>query len=130
MKRLLLVLVACACDPGTAELEPTTESLHEHVFRPHCALPQCHAPPEPREGLDFSTVQSTLETAVNVAPRVGTAAESYPAIVVPGSPEESFLVAKVTHPGLDRGLPMPPTDEQLTDEAVAAIEEWIARMAP
>jgi len=65
---------------------------------------------------------------VNIPPSVGTAAASFPAIVFPASPEDSFLVAKVTHPGLDHGLPMPPTDQMLTEEAVDAIRAWIASL--
>lgn len=128
--RVVATLAAASCDPGVASVEPTTESLHEHVFRPHCALPECHSIPEPKQGLDFGTPESTLATTVGVPPKVGSAAQFFPAIIVPGDPEAGFLIHKVTNPGLDRGLPMPPTDVQLTAETVDVMREWIARMEP
>jgi hypothetical protein len=118
-----------ACD-GDGALEPTTESLQRWVFTPHCANDGCHGSIDPASGLDLHTEESSLRFMVNIPPSVGTAAASFPAIVRPGSPEDSFLVAKVTHPGLDHGLPMPPTDQMLTEEAVDSIRAWIASMAP
>lgn len=125
---LVLVVALAGCAPRPSTLEPTTESLVYNVFQPSCGTSGCHAQPEPAQGLDLSSAGGIERTALSVPPSIGSASGRYPAIVVPGDPDASFLVAKITLPGADDGLPMPPTDYMLTDEAVEAVRAWIAAM--
>ncbi|TNE86475.1 MAG: hypothetical protein EP330_22315 [Deltaproteobacteria bacterium] len=125
MRRLSIVfLVGC----GPRVLEPTTPSVHAFILEPACASAGCHLRPEPQQGLDYYDLDSTLATMVDQPPTVGLAAEAYDAIVVPGDPDGSFLIAKITSPGVEQGVAMPPTEWQLTDEAVEVIREWIAQL--
>ncbi len=123
---LLAALVGCAPPPN--RLEPTTESLVRNVFLPSCGTSACHSQPEPQQGLDLSSAEGIARTAIGRPPTIGSAAARFPAIIVPGDPDASFLIAKITQPGADDGLPMPPTDYMLTDEAVSAVRAWIAAM--
>lgn len=116
----------CAQQPNT--LEPTTESLVRNVFLPTCGTSGCHSQPEPQQGLDLSSADGLMRTAIGRPPTIGSAAGRYPAIIVPGDPDASFLIAKITLPGADDGVPMPPTDYMLTEEAVATVRAWIASM--
>lgn len=125
---VLLLGALAACGPTYTELEPTTEAVHAVILVPACATAGCHLRPEPQQGVDFYDVESTLATMVDVPPTVGRAAEIYPALVVPGDPDASFLMPKVMVPGLEQGVAMPPTDEQLTEEAVETLREWILRL--
>ena len=124
----LAVVTLVGCGPST--LQPTTASVQAVVFGPYCATTECHAPPEPKENLDFSSVATLEKTAIGVAPMVGNAAAIYPAIVDPGDPDGSFLIAKVTEPGVEQGAAMPPTDQQLTDETVSVLKQWITSLHP
>jgi len=126
----LLSLVAVAVGCGSSTLQPTTSSVQALVFGPYCATTECHAPPEPKQGLDFTSVSSLSHTAIGVAPTVGNAAAIYPAIVEPGQPDRSFLIAKVTEPGAEQGAAMPPTNQQLTDETIAVLRQWIMDLSP
>ena len=108
--------------------EPTTEGVWTHVLQPGCGQSDCHLRPQPQQGVDYYTPESTLKTMVNVQPSVGSAAAVYPAIVVPGDPDASFLIAKVTVPGVDQGVAMPPSDQQLTEEAVQLLRDWITQL--
>jgi hypothetical protein len=125
-----LWVVAALVGCGPTSLQPTTASVQAVVFGPYCATTECHAPPEPKEGLDFTSVASLKMTAFNVPPQVGNAAAIYPAIVTPGDPDRSFLIAKVTEPGVEQGAAMPPTDQQLTADTVAVLRQWITDLAP
>ena len=125
---VLAVVTLVGCGPST--LQPTTASVQAVVLGPYCATRECHAQPEPQEGLDFTSVASLKATAIGVAPQVGNAAAIYPAIIDPGNPDGSFLIAKVTEPGVEQGLAMPPTDQQLTDETIAVLRQWITELQP
>ncbi|RMG99260.1 MAG: hypothetical protein D6705_03690 [Deltaproteobacteria bacterium] len=72
--------------------------------------------------LDLSGPPSSLlgvRSAVNGRP-----------LVVPGKPDESYLLAKIRgDEGID-GERMPIGDDPLSDEAIAAVEAWIAALPP
>lgn len=119
-------LLGCAPEPSV--LEPTTESLTEHVFAPHCGTSGCHSHPDPVQGLDLSSTDAVLRTAISRPATVGSAPRLYAAIVAPGDPDGSFLLAKITLPGADEGVPMPPSEWMLDEETVAVVRAWIANM--
>lgn len=123
--RLAVAGALLGCQPKTIELAPTTESVHTNILEPACGQSGCHLRPQPQQGLDYYDVESTLNTMVDVPPTVGAAAAIYPAIVVPGDPDASFLMVKVLVPGVEQGVAMPPSDEQLTEEAIETLRLWI-----
>ncbi len=109
--------------------EPTLTSIQDHVFTPRCSEAGCHGIDLPKQGVALFNEQVTLQTMVNKPPTVGDASLTYPALIVPGDPDRSFLVAKLTGPLPDHnGLVMPPLRSPLTPETLAAIRAWIAGM--
>jgi hypothetical protein len=121
------LVIACAPAPPTG-LQPTTESVVAQILAPSCGTSGCHSRPEPQQGLDLSSADGIMRTAISRPPTIGTAASRYPSIITPGDPDASFLVAKITLPGADEGVPMPPTEYMLTDDAVRTIRDWITQM--
>ncbi|GMV93874.1 MAG: hypothetical protein AMXMBFR82_36520 [Candidatus Hydrogenedentota bacterium] len=83
------------------------------VFAEHCY--SCHGPDKQKGGLRLD-----VPTAIEVGGAHG-------AVVMPGDPENSRLVEAIRYANPD--LQMPPK-APLPDDAVAAIEQWIASGAP
>lgn len=110
--------------------EPTLESVVEHVFEPACALSGCHAGAEPAGELDLSSVESARAGLVEVDVINAVAAENRWLRVKPGEPELSFLVRKLTGPGLGEGAPMPPGANQVSGYYVDLVAQWIEEGAP
>lgn len=109
--------------------QPTLQSLQDRVFTPRCAEAGCHGIDLPKQGVALFNPTVTMETMINKPPTVGDAARTYPAIIVPGDPDRSFLLNKISGPVPEgHGLVMPPLRAPLTPETIAAIRTWIASM--
>lgn len=98
-------------DPKVAFFEDTVVP----ILADHCL--KCHNPQQARRkgGLDLTTHDAALKGG-----------KSRPAIV-PGKPEESYLIDRVRHlSGDPDDDPMPPPPNPLlTEEQIQAIEQWI-----
>lgn len=106
------ILAAAAAEPAE---DPRVAFFRSNV-RPvlvHNCL-RCHNPQRQKRsgGLNQTSIAGLLEGGY-----------SGPAIV-PGRPEESLLIEAVRW--TDEDLQMPPGDEQLPAEAIAALEQWVA----
>lgn len=100
-------------------VEPTEDArvaFFRNQVRPilttHCL--RCHNPTRAKRsgGLDQSTIAGLLRGGL-----------SGPALV-PGRPDESLLILAVRHE--DPDLQMPLGEDKLTDDLIAALEQWIA----
>lgn len=80
---------------------------------------QCHGPDEQKR---------EAELRLDV-PDVATAARDGHTAIVPGNPEASELVARITSPDPDSLMPPPETEKQLTPEQIQTLKEWIAQGA-
>ncbi len=111
-------------------LDPTSiAGLHQNIFLPTCANSGCHDGTfEP----DFRTVQSSYNTLVNHPVIKNDAANSFALRVVPGDPEASQLVARVTYDidGNSGIMPLavePDSDyPAMREEYIQNIKDWIA----
>ena len=132
---LLALLVACS--PGAPQAtewadEPSFDALftrvHQEVLRPNCALATCH---DGHFEPDFRTVTSAYYTTVLHPPVKNSKDGRFVYRVVPGSPEESLLIERVTNccfiDGNDR---MPLLGEALKPHEIDLLREWIAAGAP
>jgi hypothetical protein len=128
---LALVLAGCGSGKGStapAAVEPTLANIQQQIFTPGCALPSCHSSAAQRGGL-------VLEAGRSYAQLVNTPAENSAARaagklrVVPGHPEQSFLIDKLAGPGPDEGNPMPYTGSLLPSAQIEVIRLWITRGA-
>ena len=122
-----------ACDESlstlagpTPNLEPTFSSIQSQIFnttdsagRPACS--NCHnAATFPFSGLNL-TSGAAYGTLVNVGSRVRPGAVR----VVPGNPENSYLIHKLEgRPGIT-GVRMPMGGPYLTDGQIRIIRRWI-----
>ncbi len=113
MPRLSLVLVLLAA--GTASAQTTEDEFFEKSVRPvlveRCV--GCHGPKAKKGGLRLDTRDGVL------------AGGDDGAVIVPGKPAESRLVAAVKHAGK---LKMP--EKKLPDAEIAALEKWVQLGAP
>ena len=128
---LAVVLGTNACGGDDAAFEDDSwddERVVREILQPSCGISACHAQPEPAAGLVLATVEGTHASAVGRAPTIGTAAADHVAIITPGNADRSFLITKVTTPAVDEGLPMPPNEWRLSDEAIAVLREWIDQL--
>lgn len=133
MTRVPLLLVApvalalVACDAGEVDsAEPegaTLARVQAEVFDASCAFSTCHGAASPAGGLDLRP-ENAHAALVNVPASTGDV------LVVPGDPDASYLVAKVT-PGAEiEGEPMPVGQDGLDDERLELLRGWIADGAP
>lgn len=126
---LLAVTVAaigCGGDDGDTRsqaLTPTLSAIQEHVFTPSCAtVGPCHDRTAPAMNLDLTEGRAH-------GGLVNQPAQMSPGklLVVPFSPDESFLLQKLRGDlGPTEGMVMPYDGELLSAETIAVLEQWIA----
>ncbi len=113
---ILMVWLAVAAPGEPAELEAKVAEVLED-----CTM--CHdegGDPDEPGGLDLSGPPSALigrRSAANGKP-----------LVVPGKPEESYLLAKLEGTDGISGDVMPLGEEPLPEESLAVVREWIAAL--
>lgn len=116
------MLVGCPAAKDTA-LDPTLTNVQAEVFDKSCAFSSCHGSAGGSGKLDLTPGESHGEL-------VEVAADYDPTqtLVVPGAPDESFLMTKLflSEPTDAEGDPMPQTGGALDDEKIALVEAWIA----
>ena len=100
-------------------------SLVENVFRPACNGGTCHGDGVP--AWDLHLVGMDVERQV-----VGEHSGSCPGwqLVVPGSPEKSFLWQKISSPHPPCGQRMPWGGKPLSPGTLECVRAWITGLAP
>ena len=91
------------------------------IFEQGCARAGCHAAPLPQQNLDLSREQ--FYAGLVGEPSVGKPDEIR---VIPGNPDDSYLLKKLRGEEGIVGLQMPMIGDKLSDEQLGAIESWIA----
>jgi hypothetical protein len=123
---LLLLALLCGC-PGP--VAPRLSAIQERIFTPSCTFSSCHSL-EGHEGQLVLVSGRSFAQLVNAPAAQDAAAAAALVRVVPGQPEQSFLVLKLRpHLPAAYGKQMPDASGLLDDDARAAIEEWIRRGA-
>src|SRR5688572_2044205 len=102
---------------------PTGDSVRATIFEPACGSGTCHGPPMPALGLDL--VSGAADSLVG---KTAAGCEGH-ALLVPGSPELSFLYEKVSSATPACGDPMP-LDAVLSEGGKACLAQWIQSLAP
>lgn len=131
---LVLATSACGTDvrpPGgiVETNEPSLEAIRSDIFATSCGFGSCHGGPTPAAHLD-------LRSDDICGALVGHSSCLFPnkMLVVPGKPELSFLLDKLTGTHLDgtpapgcadSNEPMPFGAPRLDTEKIARIEAWI-----
>ena len=112
---VLLVLMLTACGAPA-----TIKTVQSEVFDKSCAFSSCHKGASPAGGLNLENV-----TAAKLANVKATGAPSL-TLVVPGKPDESYLIEKLTRAAPAAGVQMPQNGDALTAERLALVRDWIA----
>jgi mono/diheme cytochrome c family protein len=108
----------------------TLPELQAEIFTPRCAVPACHTDASAAFNGDLSLqADSSYGELVGVEPQNFFARRDGLLRVDPGQPDNSFLVRKVTAPGLGEGSLMPLSGEPLSAAEVERIRAWIDRGA-
>lgn len=129
---LALFVTACGADgPERTEVpvdEPAVYGYAEAqaIFDEHCI--GCHFGDEGEAGLALDE-EHAYESIVGVTPANEIAADRGMKRVDPGKPENSFLLYKISEPGLGEGERMPLKLTKLSDEEIEILRKWIAEGA-
>ena len=89
------------------------------ILSENCLL--CHGPDEKnrKAKLRLDIRDEALKTA--------TSGEH---AIVPGAPEKSALVARITNSDPDEQMPPPKTGKKLTEQQIETLKRWVAQGAP
>ena len=114
----------------TPNLEPTFSSIQREIFsstdssgRPACT--NCHNPTLNRGGLDLSPSVS-YNNLINVASRLKAGAIR----VIPGDPDNSYIIHKLEGRSTIAGVRMPLGGPYLETGQISVIKRWIETGAP
>ena len=124
---LIAAMVACS-RPAQPAASPSTSTGYfppvQDLWAQHCALPACHGDRQ-ASGLDLRPENSWAST-VNVASVQMPDRKR----VVPGEPQNSYLLSKVKGEQGTKGGQMPLGRTPLATDQERLIEDWIAAGAP
>ena len=131
--KLGLSLALCSCGSGKSAtapvaVAPTLSSIQQQIFTPGCALPSCHSSAARRGGLVLEAGHAYAQL-VNIPAENDSAKAARKLRVVPGHPEQSFLIDKLSSLKAGEGSLMPYTGNLLPASQIEAIRTWIQRGA-
>ncbi len=114
---------------STVMLDPSSfGALHAYIFKPTCANSGCH---DGNFEPDFRTIESSYNTLVNHPIIKNDPQGSYQLRVVPGNPDASVLMARLTFDidGNSGVMPLviePDSDwEQTSETHIQNVRKWI-----
>lgn len=130
------VAVGCDSEPEAApcDVEAKLSSIDEHYFKVSCVFDSCHDNRRPEADLDFELTGQALRDALVGVPVDDENASMRGKIrVIPGDPDNSFLVQKLEGTmAADEGELMPDGVTEPIGEMceIAMIRQWILDGAP
>lgn len=111
-----------------AEDHSTFSWIQRNIFTSSCALSSCHSAAAHQANLSLDPAGS-WQSLVGRLAFTRSARDRGQQLVVPGDPDHSFLLTKLTNPGPDDGRIMPFGTPGLDPNLVAIIRAWIANGA-
>jgi hypothetical protein len=112
----VVVLAGCGGPP------PTLQRVESEVFAKSCTFSACHSASAPAEGLNLE--RPTHAKLTNVKARAVGATDL--TLVVPGKPDESYLLQKLTQTKPRVGAQMPSNGDMLEAGRIQLVRDWIA----
>ena len=107
-------------DTGAPAAAPTFTRVNADLFRTSCALSGCHASAASGNGL--ALVEGEEYASLVDAPSLFAPGE---VLVIPGDPDGSYVVKKITGAEGIEGDPMPPPFGTLDPRLLAELRAWI-----
>lgn len=119
---VVLVAATSACDSGDdgEPAAPSFTEVHERVFQVSCVFSTCHKG-GPSPAGEMSLERDEAHAALVEVPASMAAGKVR---VVPGDPEASYLIEKLTAPMPAAGETMPP-DAPLEADRIELVRQWI-----
>ena len=115
---------------GSSSTTPTFERMQTQVFNLSCSSDSCHSHVGQAGGLILEAGYA-WDSLVNHRASNGVAAAHGLMRVMPGNPDASFLMNKISaNLEAGEGAPMPYNSSPLTSDTVDIIHAWIAAGAP
>ncbi len=113
---IVLTSVGTVCAADEAPPEPATDAVSyfqdvRPIFQAHCQ--GCHQPAKPLGEFVMTSFDSLVKGGESTLPAV-----------VPGKPDESYLIEQITP--ADGEAAMPKEKEPLTEDQINKIRQWIA----
>jgi mono/diheme cytochrome c family protein len=129
---LCLLLISCndseETTAPTVTIQPKLSSIQTEIFDKSCGMSSCHG--GSAGGLNLQNGNS-YNQLVNVASNNDGAHTPPFKRVLPGNPDSSFLIIKLTNPNATtQGSMMPQSGSALSSEKINAIRQWISNGAP
>jgi uncharacterized protein YjdB len=109
----------------TVEIQVSFANQVQPIFTANCALSGCHAGASPEQGMNLSAGQ-----AYNAIVNVPSVQQPSLMRVLPGNPDNSYLVRKIEGTPSITGSRMPLGGPFLTASQIATIRTWISQGAP
>jgi hypothetical protein len=122
---LAVLPLGCAGDGPPATGTSQYERIQNQIFNVHCLGAGCHNTQSQAGGLVLVQASSFGEL-VNVVPENPAAQAAGLLRVAPFEPERSFILIKLTEPGLGQGDRMPLGAPPLSPADIGLIRDWIA----
>ncbi len=128
---LLLLIVSCNDSEETVTppvtIQPKLSNIQTEIFDKSCGMSSCHG--GSAGGLNLQNGNS-FSQLVNVQSN-NDGANTPPFLrVLPGKPDSSFLIIKLTNPTSQQGNMMPQVGGALSAEKINVIRQWISNGAP
>ena len=117
-----LTIAAAGCgegEPPPASIPARLSAIETEIFARNCTFSSCHGASAPQMGMSL--------VAPTHAAITGVPSTEVPSLmrVVPGDPDASYLLQKITSATPLDGVRMPP-DQPLAPHKIEAIRLWIA----
>lgn len=106
------------------EIAATLPNVQQHVFNQSCTFSSCHSKLGRRGRLVLEPGESS-SNLVNVPAENEVAKAAKKVRVIPGNPDGSFLIQKLTSPGPGEGELMPYATQGLPEDKIQLLRKWI-----
>ena len=120
-----IVFATClgGCDGGDEPAPPTFTELREEVLTPSCVFATCHKSPD-ASAAGLLNLEGTNDEVHAVLVDVPSSVLAQRIRVIPGDPDASYVIEKLTSDSPEAGERMP-MNAELEDYRVELVREWI-----
>ena len=120
----MLVAAAAVVGCGSPDRCSSTANVSQAIFGPRCTASTCHSQPNPAAGLDFTAANLAQEVIDRPAQQC-----SGQVIVVPGDPDGSYLIHKVSDAQPPCGDRMPVAQAALSAGDISCLRTWVSSLS-
>lgn len=133
---LFVAITGCKDEPEYVAPDSSYGLIYDRIFATSCALSGCHHEAEkkrdPAGTVPYLDGEAAYTNLLNATPHDLRAANADLKLVLPGSPDSSFLYQKIIFDSsaFQFGSAMPTGGLELTANQIEFVRQWIAAGAP